>query len=86
MVERIFNWIVLLCNIAFIISLAYTLVFLFIDELIILQITMPLSFIAILICYICVRKAAETSYQASHQVKSNLRHLIYEKVITLGLD
>ncbi len=80
-----FNWLALLCNIIFIIALAYSLGFLFNDEFISLQMTIPLSLLAILIRYFCIRKAATMSHHASHQLKSRLRQLIYEKIITLGL-
>lgn len=82
-----FNWLALLCNVVFIVCLGYTLGFLLNDQPLqgLLQITIPLSLIAILVRYIAVTKAASMSHQASHQVKAKLRHLIYEKVLVLGL-
>ncbi len=80
-----FNWLALVANVIFIVALAYSLGFLFDDESISLQMMVPLSLVAIAVRYLCVRKAAAMSHHASHQVKSRLRQLIYEKVTSLGL-
>lgn len=82
------QWIAMLCNVVFIVLVAWMLEKIFMRMFVNLDIILFLCGIIISLCIriICIRKAAEDSHCASCDVKDTLRLRLFEKLLELKGD
>lgn len=82
----VYNWLSLLCNIAFIYSVASIIYYLYLGTLSVTEIAIYsiLCIIVMILRYFMQKQAVYNSYQASVDVKVTLRKKIYNKLLQLG--